>query len=472
MQSNSQYKQDEFVIKTLNGKRDGFFLEIGSTDGVHINNTYILEKEYNWSGICIEPNKAVFNDLKSNRNCTCLCEVIDDKEHTVLFKTNSDWSQITHDTSANNTEQRHTSTINNILKTHNAPSVIDYLSIDCEGNELSILESIDFNTYNIHIITVEHNAFFSGDEYKNKIRNFLESKGYIFIKTNSKNNKHPDWVENIDDFYIHKTLFETNDSVLVPNSIIFYLVNNDPVHLRRLYSSLECLKKNFLNKYAYPVVLGHEGIDQNVMDKITQLLDGNCHFYNVNFKLPDYSADITNKIPERFKGHWDEFAFFSLGYRHMCRFFAGDIFNHIFFNNVKYLLRLDCDSYFTDTIPTDFFKQMVINNYTYGFISEQVDMDYVIEGLSDFCKTYFNSLDIYNDNIKYNGMYETNFEILNFQWFKNSEYKNFYNKIEQTGNIYIKRWGDAPIKYQGIKYLVPNSAIYKVSIPYKHGGDI
>ena len=44
-----------------------------------------------------------------------------------------------------------------LLKRHDAPSIIDYLSIDTEGSELEILEVFDFNQYAISVITYEHN---------------------------------------------------------------------------------------------------------------------------------------------------------------------------------------------------------------------------------------------------------------------------------------------------------------------------
>ena len=40
---------------------------------------------------------------------------------------------------------------------YNAPKNINYLSIDTEGSEYSILEKFPFHNWNIVLITVEHN---------------------------------------------------------------------------------------------------------------------------------------------------------------------------------------------------------------------------------------------------------------------------------------------------------------------------
>ena len=118
---------------------------------------------------------------------------------------------------------------------------------------------------------------------------------------------------------------------MVNKSVIFYLVNDNQIHLRRLYKSLDLLQENFLKKYPYPVVFGHEGLSQDVVDEIKKHAPTNHYFYNVKFKIPDYPKEIIDQIPEKFKGHWDDNAFFSIGYRHMCRFFAGDMYKHKFF---------------------------------------------------------------------------------------------------------------------------------------------
>lgn len=257
---------------------------------------------------------------------------------------------------------------------------------------------------------------------------------------------------------------------MVKNSCIFYLVNNNPIHLNRLYNSLDCLKENFLNNYPYPVVFGHEGLPQDIVDAIKAKAPAKHYFYNVKFKLPDYPQEILSQIPEKFKGHWDENAFFSMGYRHMCRFFAGDMYKHEFFSNVKYLLRLDCDSYITDRVGFDFFETMEKNNAVYGTKGARVnEMDYVLEGFEDHLKNYFGK------NYKHNDIhttYDTHFELVDMQWFKNKPYMDYYESIEKTGNIYIKRWGDAPIKYQGVNRLCDPTQICHFSFRYKHGGDL
>jgi tetratricopeptide (TPR) repeat protein len=61
-----QVMQDLFVLSVLNGKRKGTYLEIGSCYAYRGNNTVLLEKEFEWTGIGIEYDEKKFSDKLKN----------------------------------------------------------------------------------------------------------------------------------------------------------------------------------------------------------------------------------------------------------------------------------------------------------------------------------------------------------------------------------------------------------------------
>ena len=208
--SKSQLAQDIFVAANTDNKNQNFFVEFGATDGLTISNTYLLEKEFNWKGILIEPASIWHDDLEKNRDCIidkrCIYKesgkrmsflVVENNKKAEpglssleKYADNGDWAsnlRIKH----SNQEYVETITLDDLLDYHNAPNIIDYMSIDTEGSELDILKSFDLEKRKVRIITVEHNYH----KNRNKIFNLLTAKGYLRV--------HQDFSK-FDDWYILK----------------------------------------------------------------------------------------------------------------------------------------------------------------------------------------------------------------------------------------------------------------------------
>ena len=192
----SQFGQDRFVLDILNGRRNGFFLDSGASDGRRCSNTFLLETQFAWNGICVEPNEYFYSQLLQNRNCTTFNCCIYDRNADVRFVEADTLGGIletyhpslldiarTHlrlpvdKTGAPTTVTKKARTIRSILDSANAPPVIDYWSLDTEGSELAILKSFPFDSYSFQVLTVEHNRL----PVRREIRAFLEQAGYCWI---------------------------------------------------------------------------------------------------------------------------------------------------------------------------------------------------------------------------------------------------------------------------------------------------
>lgn len=191
----SQAGQDYWVYgESFNEKKCGYFLDIGSHDGLYISNTYILESKYNWSGICIEANPITFEKLKKNRNVICLNVCLDQSEGEVEFAlrdvmggiVDDDCDNNGIDTDSNEKIKIKTISLNRILEDNQAPRIIDYLSIDVEGAEERILAEFDFHKYIFRCITIERPS--------ELLRYLFKNNGYILIKE----------IPGLDCFYVHQ----------------------------------------------------------------------------------------------------------------------------------------------------------------------------------------------------------------------------------------------------------------------------
>jgi FkbM family methyltransferase len=187
--SKSQLKQDIFAYLELGRKERGFFVEFGATNGVSLSNSYMLERDFGWNGILAEPAKIWHDQLKANRPNSIietLCIWKDSGSKLTFNQTNdNELSTIDkysdhdmHEKARKNGEKYDVVTISllDLFKKHNAPQVIDYLSIDTEGSEFEILEAFfrDNDYYEIKIITCEHNF----TPNREKIFELLKKYGY------------------------------------------------------------------------------------------------------------------------------------------------------------------------------------------------------------------------------------------------------------------------------------------------------
>lgn len=208
----SQNGQDIYVINEIyKGKKNGYFIELGAADGIIFSNTLMLEKNYNWRGLCIEPNDKMFSKLRDNRvvETVCVNDVIYSKSGIQKEFVNADLlSGIINtvsrgylkkaevrkklDFAEEKTLIKTTKTMTELLDEHNAPKFIEYLSLDTEGSEYDILQGIDFSRYTIGYICVEHN---NKEKDKKRIRDFLMKNNYKLQRENG-----------VDDEYIHISL--------------------------------------------------------------------------------------------------------------------------------------------------------------------------------------------------------------------------------------------------------------------------
>jgi hypothetical protein len=171
--SKSQICQDVFVACQLGlwkkTSAHRYFVEFGATDGITMSNTYIFEKRFGWDGLLIEPARVWKDRLIANRSSDfdfrCVFNATGQKvefneSENAVYSTIQNFSKIDTHAQERITGGKYivdTVTLNDVLENHNAPKIIDYLSIDTEGSEFTILNSVDFNTWSFKVITVEHN---------------------------------------------------------------------------------------------------------------------------------------------------------------------------------------------------------------------------------------------------------------------------------------------------------------------------
>lgn len=180
----SQSYQDIFILTVLEGKQKGNFVEIGAHDAIFINNTFLLEKMYQWSGVSIDIDPFSKQSYQANRKAKFYLEDALKINYEELFQKN------------------------------NLPKQIDYLQIDIDPliNSFNCLQKIPFDKYRFSTITFETDYYDTNTDQKIKemvrieSRKILKNNGYELIVSDVESN--PNFP--FEDWYVDSTIIDVD----------------------------------------------------------------------------------------------------------------------------------------------------------------------------------------------------------------------------------------------------------------------
>jgi FkbM family methyltransferase len=188
--SHGQLLQDVVALISSNLKRNGYFVEVGVGDGVNVSNTLLLERDYEWQGLLIEPNRDSHSNISRTRKAQLITKAAYSRggERVVFtgmsgngelsgISAHLDKSRVTDTTQQYEVE---TATLDQLLEQAQAPLNIDFMSIDTEGSELEILKGLSLNKWQVNFFAIEHNSQPGKLEALNAM---LKPHGYIQVLT-------------------------------------------------------------------------------------------------------------------------------------------------------------------------------------------------------------------------------------------------------------------------------------------------
>jgi len=203
----SQAGQDLFVKTALAGKRDGYFVEIGSNHYSFNNNSYYFEKNLNWKGIMVEYDNRFLSGYKINRPNSI---------HIINDATKVNYLQILND--------------------NKFPKNMDYLQIDLDVDNRSTLTTLEmfdktvFDEYKFATITFETDIY-TGNFFdtREKSREIFKKRGYklVYPDIDVKWLSRGKWVGGpFEDWWIHPDLV---DESKLPEKFHYTCPNHDHV---------------------------------------------------------------------------------------------------------------------------------------------------------------------------------------------------------------------------------------------------
>lgn len=155
--THAQAQQDTLVVLLTRGKKNGWYVEVGSNHPVDGNNSYVLEKTYGWRGLMVEMDPQFLPLYRQLRPLAT---------HVIGDACRLDYAKLLS----------------------GFPAHIDYLQLDLDvenRSTLSVLELLDATVFDRHkfgVVTFEHDIY-RGDFFDTRARSreIFAARGYVML---------------------------------------------------------------------------------------------------------------------------------------------------------------------------------------------------------------------------------------------------------------------------------------------------
>ena len=188
----SQLGEDSIIWHLLREHRrdHGIYVDVGAYDPTRYSNTLLLHKA-GWHGVNIDPNPetvALFENARPHDSN--VCAAVSNLERSVDYlvypgKATNRIVESSSDQVASVLGEvpirripMTTRTLSSILSETVAPGQkIDLLNVDCEGEDLNVLESLDWARWSPWIVCVEAH----GQDNRERVVQFMATRSYVLI---------------------------------------------------------------------------------------------------------------------------------------------------------------------------------------------------------------------------------------------------------------------------------------------------
>jgi FkbM family methyltransferase len=180
---------EPFVLqKYCKDSPPGFFVDVGANDPIVHSQTYALEQQ-GWIGVLVEPLPDKANELRAHRRARVFelaCSAPADDGKTLTLHVAGSFSSLQRQHMTTGVVPRgeitvEGATLDRILRAANAPTPIDFVSIDVEGHELAVLAGFDLQHWRPALLLIEDHAL------NLKLHRYMKTHGYSWFRRTGLN---------------------------------------------------------------------------------------------------------------------------------------------------------------------------------------------------------------------------------------------------------------------------------------------
>ncbi|ODV58823.1 glycosyltransferase family 15 protein [Ascoidea rubescens DSM 1968] len=268
------------------------------------------------------------------------------------------------------------------------------------------------------------------------------------------------------------------------NATLFTLCRNSELY--DVLKTIQIVEDRFNKRYHYDwIFLNDKQFTPHFIKSVRNLASGNVYFDQIDVeKQWSYPEFIDQALAYQLRSEMarnDVLYGNSESYRHMCRFQSGFFFDTALLNKYRYYWRIEPGIKLFCDINYDIFAFMRLNEKKFGFVISIYEyrdtisslwlnlrpwlldhLEYIHNNsLIDWILTYPNkhrdSLSSFRDyqqlsieekvlNADYNLChYWSNFEVVDLDFYRSNEYREYFEYLDSLGGFFYERWGDAPI---------------------------
>jgi FkbM family methyltransferase len=193
-QSHAQFAEDRILAEIFGARTDGYCVEVGANDGHTGSASYLFEKR-GWHCLLVEPIPALVEEIRKHRTCRVVnCAASASEGEARFFVAEGaeavsgidltpdriDWIRRAGGTVKETTVR--TATLDSLLEEAGFTE-LEFVTIDVEGHELSVLEGFDLARYRPRIVIIEDNST-DGNE---RIVRHMADHGYVHFSRTGVN---------------------------------------------------------------------------------------------------------------------------------------------------------------------------------------------------------------------------------------------------------------------------------------------
>ncbi|KEG07274.1 alpha-1,2-mannosyltransferase [Trypanosoma grayi] len=253
------------------------------------------------------------------------------------------------------------------------------------------------------------------------------------------------------------------------------------------------LEAYFLSRYRYPVHIFYETLPESMQVAIERAIPSatRVEFEDVSRMWQALPRGVTEEMLEAWMNTREQLRQKKRGYRIMCRFWAGLVWQLPSLDRYEYYWRLDDDSFLTAPLPCDVFQVMQARQCVYGYRlilkeGREVTVDIwptflrwaetklSVADISEISDMFVTGNETLGKKKFRSFMYYNNFELGTIALKRHPLYRSMFRFMdeEEPHGIMRYRWGDAPVHTLGVEVVLHREGWKKCQFSPSLGGYI